>query len=68
MTTKYWVGRSGAGSSKEVWIRRQCGIIQMLNLVYFEQVLFIFKLSYGLYVRGRQIAMRFMFSCYIGIK
>ena len=29
---------SGAGSSKEVYIRRQCGIIQMLNLVCFAQV------------------------------
>ena len=55
---------SGAGSSKEVWFRRQCGIIQMLNLIYFAQVLFIFKLSSGLFVRGCQIAMWFMFSCY----
>ena len=54
----------GAGSSKEVWFRRQSGIIQMLNLVYFAQVLFIFKLSSGLYVRDGQIAMWFMFSCY----
>ena len=32
-------------------VSAECGIIQTLNLVYFAQVLFIFKLSSGLYVR-----------------
>ena len=51
---------SGAGSSKEVWIRRQCGIIQMLNLVYFAYVLFLWFVC-----PGRQIAMWFMFGYYV---
>ena len=51
---------SGAGSSKEVLIRRQCGIIQMLNLVYFAYVLFLWFVC-----PGHQIAMWFMFGYYV---